>query len=395
MNNDEIKALNRDTALLYTGAKVDVEGSYPESPAVYMSTAFALKDLDALQYAQAHGLYMYTRDYNPNHICLQELVAYLENGERCVCTSSGMAAITCGLLSMLKSGDHVVANSSIYGETYDLLANVLPDYGIEATFVDLNDLEATEAAVRENTKVFYTEVVANPLTVVVDIDAVAALAHKHGAKLMVDNTFTPCIIKPLDHGADMVVHALTKYINGHFDVTAGAVVASSQLMERVKYFVTLFGSSLGPFDAWLGLRGARTLDMRYSKQCENAIKIAKALMEHPKIEAVYHPSLDIHPQHELATRLFTGGYGAMMSFSMDNSLEKANKFINELKIIQFVPTLGGYKTTLSHPALTSHKDLDESVRESMGIHNGMVRMSVGMENADDLIADIYQALDKI
>lgn len=395
MDLNEIKKLQRDTGLLYAGAKVDIEGSYPESPGIYMSTAFVLKDLDALLYAQQHGGYMYTRDYSPNHICLEELVAYLEKGESCVCTSSGMAAIFCGLLSLVKGGDHVIANDALYGETYDLLENVLCDYGIETTFVNFNDEEALKAAIRPNTKLFYTEIVANPLTVVVDIDRVVELAHGCGAKVMVDNTFTPCIITPLTHGVDLVVHSLTKYINGHFDVTGGAIITSKELIGRAKYFMTLFGSSLGPLDAWLALRGARTLDLRVAKQFDNAAKIAAALATHPKIQAVHHPSLPTHPQHEIAKRLFMGGYGAMMSFAMDNSREKANQFINDLKIIQFVPTLGGYKTTLSHPTSTSHKDLSEDVRLKMGIHDGLIRMSVGMENPDDLIADLFQALDKV
>ena len=394
MNRSEIKRLRRDTALLYAGGHVDIEGSSPESPGIYMSTAFVLEDLTALLHAQQNGGYMYTRDYSPNHICLEELVAYLEEGEACVCTSSGMAAIFCGLLSLVKGGDHVLANAALYGETYDLLENVLCDYGIETTFVDFNDPAAVEAAVRPNTRLFYTEIVANPLTVVVDIDRITETAHKHGARVMVDNTFTPGIITPLTHGVDMVVHSLTKYINGHFDVTGGAIITSRELITRAKYFMTLFGSSLGPMEAWLALRGARTLDLRLAKQFDNAAKLAEALSKHPKIQAVHHPSLPTHPQHELASRMFSGGYGAMLSFAMDNTWEKANRFIKALRVIQFVPTLGGYKTTLSHPTSTSHKDLSEEVRLQMGIHDGLIRMSVGMENPEDLIADIFQALEE-
>lgn len=395
MDQNKINQLQRDTGLLYAGAKVDIEGSYPESPGIYMSTAYVLKDLDALLYAQQNGGYMYTRDYGPNHICLEELIAFLEKGESCVCTASGMSAIFCGILSLVKGGDHVIANAALYGETYDLLDNVLRDYGVETSFVDFNDPSAIEAAIRPNTKLFYTEIVANPLTIVVDIDKVVEIAHSHGAKVLVDNTFTPVIITPLTHGVDMVVHSLTKYINGHFDVTGGAIITSKELIGRAKYFMTLFGSSLGPMEAWLALRGARTLDMRTAKQFENAAKIAEALSKHPKVQAVYHPSLSAHPQHAVASRLFSGGYGAMLSFAMDNSREKANRFINALKLIQFVPTLGGYKTTLSHPTSTSHKDLSEEIRLQMGIHDGLIRMSVGTENPDDLIADLYQALDQI
>ncbi len=395
MEMDDLRKLNRDTGMLYSGSSVEVEGSYPESPPIYMSTAFVLKDLDALTYAQENGGYMYTRDYSPNHILIQDLINYLEKGEGCVCTSSGMAAIFCGLLSLLKGGDHIISNAAVYGETWDLMANVLVDYGIETSFVDINDAAALEKAIRPNTKLVYTEIITNPLTVVVDIDSVVRIAHDHGIKVMVDNTFTPGLIAPMEHGADMVVHSLTKYINGHFDVTGGAVVTRKELLPRVKYFMTLFGSSLGPMEAWLALRGARTMDMRVGKQYENAAKIAEALSKHPKVQAVYHPSLENHPQHSLAGQILKGGYGAMMSFALSNSREKANRFINDLKLIQFVPTLGGYKTTLTHPASTSHKDVEESVRLEMGIHDGLIRMSVGMENAQDLIDDLYQALEKV
>ena len=391
----EPHAFDRETELLYKGGQVDLTGSYPESPGIFMTTAYVLEDLDALSHAQQSGGYMYSRTQSPNHACLEELLSYLEKGEAADVCASGMSAIFCTLLSLVRSGGHILANSDIYGETYDLLANVLPEYGVETTFLDLNDQDALEAAIRPNTKLLYTEIITNPLTSVVDLELCSEVAHRHGIKVAVDNTFTPCLITPLTHGADVVIHSLTKYINGHFDVTGGAIISNLELMKRIRRYVTLFGPMLGPMEAWLALRGARTAELRTAKQFSNAAAVAKALEGHQKILRVYHPSLESHPQHELASRLFQGGYGAMLSFALEDSREAVNRFVKALKLIQFVPTLGGYKTTITHPASTSHRTVEKSVRLKMGIHDGLIRMSVGMERPEDLISDISQALDAV
>lgn len=383
-----------DTEILYRGGHVMGEKMHPETPPLYMSTAYIMEDLDDLYSTSAAGGYTYNRTKNPNRDCLAEVISYLEHGESTIIFSSGMAAISTSLLSFAGKGDHVLANSALYGETIDLLNNYLSCYGIEASYVDFTDIEAVKAAIRPNTKILYTEIIANPLTAVVDIKAVADAAHEKGAMVIVDSTFTtPYVISPLDFGADLVLHSLTKYFSGHSDITAGSITGSKKLVERAYSFQHLLGSCSDPNSSWLLLRSIRTMGLRVKKQLDNAQKLAEALSKNPHVKKVNHPSLECHPQHELAKKLFKEGYGAMLSFSVEDNRDKLNEFMHKLKYVKYLPTLGGYRTSLSHPVSSSHADVPEPVRLKMGIHEGLMRVSTGIEDIEDLIYDFEQALE--
>ena len=237
--------------------------------------------------------------------------------------------------------------------------------------------------------------IANPLTALIDVDMISDIAHKSGALLLIDNTFSsPYVFTPLTHGADIVVNSITKYINGHFDVIGGVIVSNEEIITKVRFLTKILGGCLAPFACWLALRGARTFDLRLEKQNRNAVKVAAALEANPRVSRVYHPSLESHPQHDLATRLFKeDAYGAMMSFNLEDNEEKTNSFIKSLKMVQFASTLGGYRTLVSHPFSSSHKELSPEEKAKSGIHNGTIRLSVGIENPDDIIKDLFDAID--
>jgi len=391
----EKKEWKPETTLLHTGDKPDLPVSYPDIIPIYQTAAFVLEDLASIAAAHASpaGGYFYSRAGNPNTDSLAAAIAAAEGGEAGAVCASGMAAILTGALAMVGAGDHIVAADDLYGGTYGLLKNDLAKLGIESSFVDLNDAAAVRAAVRPNTKLFITEVLTNPFVKVFDIGAIAATAHAAGAKLLVDNTFTtPYHIRTLDYGADIVIHSATKYIGGHNDVTAGAVVAAPELVKEVRRLISSFGCTLGPFDAWLVLRGIKTMSLRVLRQAANAQRVAEALAAHPKVGKVYYPGLPDNPQHALAVRLLRNGFGSMLSFTLPDDQAAVNRFMRALRLVKFVTTLGGVKTTLSHPATTSHVGLEDELKQKLGIHAGLIRLSVGIEDADDLIDDLDGAL---
>ena len=277
-----------------------------------------------------------------------------------------------------------------------MLKTLLPQYGVETTFVDLNDKEAVSRAIRPNTRLFYGEVIANPLTMLLDVRGAADMAHAAGAKLVIDNTYSsPYVVKPLTLGADVVVHSLTKYINGHFDAIGGAVIADKETIERARFLSTLIGGSLAPFVSWLILRGTRSFELRLEKQNRNAIQLAAALEANPLVEKVYHPSLESHPHRELALRLFRPeAYGAMLSFSLPEDPERIDRFMAALKMVGFANTLGGFRTTVAHPATQSHSSLTPEERAALGIHYGTIRVSVGIESPEDIIRDFSEAIQE-
>ena len=276
----------------------------------------------------------------------------------------------------------------------DLLKNYLASFQVETTFLSFSDLDNVRSAIRPNTKLIYSEIISNPLTEVVDIAGIAEIAHKAGILYCVDSTFTtPYAVQPLEYGVDLVLHSLTKYFNGHSDAAGGSVTGKKDLLEQIRATMLLMGSSLDPYSSWMILRGARTMGMRLAKQNKNAIQLAAYLAEHPRVKRVYHPSLADHPQHALAEKLFsTNYYGAIVSFSLEEDLEQINQFMRALKLVAYLPSLGGYRTTLSHPASSSHHDLPEAVRRQMGIDDGLIRISVGCEDSKDLITDFDSAL---
>ncbi|MGI5838684.1 MAG: trans-sulfuration enzyme family protein [bacterium] len=394
----EKKDLTKETRILHAGEKVDLPISYPEALPIYQTSAFVLRDLDTIRTAHQipQGGYYYSRGGNPNQDGLAAALAAAEDGPAAAVCSSGMAAILAGILAVVQAGDHIIAADAIYGGTYGLLKSDLAKLGISTSFVDLNDPAAIKNALRPETKLFVTEIATNPFVKIIDIDSVVAIAHAAGAKVLVDNTFTtPCHINPLQRGVDIVVHSATKFINGHNDVIAGAVIASPGIVIAAKHVIASFGTVISPFDAWLVLRGIKTMSLRVAKQSANALAVATALAKHPKVAQVFYPGLPDNPYHELATRLLRGGYGAMLSFYIPDDRDKVNKFMQTLAVIKFVTTLGGVRTTLSHPATTSHADLEPDLQKKMGIHNGLLRLSIGIEDAADLIADLYTALDAV
>ena len=385
---------SRETEILYQGAYVKGRAERPETPPIYLTTAFNVEDLDDLQSVYDVQGYTYNRTRNPNRNTLSELMTYLENGDNSIIFISGMAAIATAILSIVEVGDHILSDVTLFGETIDLFRKVLPKFGIEATSVDFSDHEAIQKAVKPNTKVLYAETVSNPMITVVDIEAVAEIAHRNNAKLVVDNTFTTSlVIKPLDNGADICVNSLTKFANGHSDAVAGSLTASKEIVKKAYDLQVLLGSTIDPFTAWIVQRGIRTMDIRVQKQLDNAEKLAKALEENPHVIKVHHPSLESHPQHNLAKRIFKNGSCGILSFVMPDGKDKINAFMRKLTIAHYAMTLGGYRTTLSHPVLSSHRMVPEVVRQKMGITFGLMRVSVGIENPNDLITDFNQALE--
>lgn len=385
--------MNRGTEIIMQGAEVKGTLSTPEVLPIYLTTAFrGGADLDELNEYYAVKGYTYNRIRNPNRNALAELVTYLEGGEASMICSSGMGAITTTLLSLADAGDHILANSNLYGETLEIL-QIIKKYGIESTCVDFTDLDAVQKAVQPNTKIIYTEVISNPTMTVVDIEAVARIAHGCGAKLVVDNTFTTStVIKPIEFGADVTINSLTKFMNGHSDIVGGSATASKDVIDKACKLQALLGCTLDPFSSYLCERSLRTLDVRMERQLKNAEGLAKALSEHRHVLKVNHPSLPGHPQHELAKSMFRSGYGAMLSFEMPEDREKINAFMRRLHIAKYAMTLGGYATTLSYPILSSHASVPRDIRLKMGITDGLMRVSVGLEDVQDLIVDFTQAL---
>ena len=383
-----------ETEILKQGAYVRNLASNPEALPIYLTTAFNVEDLDDLQERYRVKGFCYNRNRNPNRSALVELMTYLEKGENSIICSSGMAAISTAVLSQVKSGDHILSDRTLYGETIDFFVKVLAGYGVETTFVDFTNLDEVKAAVRPNTRLVYTETVSNPMITVVDLDAVAGIAHQNGAILVVDNTFmTSVAVRPLQHGADLVVNSLTKFANGHSDAVCGAVTGRDDLIQKAYDLQVLIGTSCDAFTSWLVCRGIRTMSLRVEKQMENAAKLAAALDACPYVLHVNHPSLPGHPQHELAERLFGERCGGMLSFVLPDDPALLNAFMRKLNIAHYAMTLGGYRTTLAHPVSSSHYDTPEEERRKMGITYGLIRVSVGIENADDLVADFLQALE--
>jgi methionine-gamma-lyase len=388
------KKYSIDTEILYRGAEMPGSAMRPEAPPICHSTAYIMADMDEYDYANGgNGGYFYSRTANPNRDSLAELISYLENGEMSLICSSGMAAITTALLTFSNCGDHIIASSGIYGETIELFSDMLSRFGVEITYVDISDEEAVKSAVRPNTKIFFTEIISNPLITVTDIEKVVEIAHSSGALVMVDSTFTtPLVIKPLDFGADIVIQSLTKFYNGHSDVTAGSVTASEELCKKMYPSQLRLGCCLDPNSSWLALRGVRTMGLRVGRQIENARLLAEALNAHPCVSRVNYPGLETHPQHELAKRIFSGGYGAMISFCVEDSREKVNDFMHRLKFVKYLGTLGGYRTSIAHPATAFRFDFTQEELTRMGMNEGLIRISVGIEDINDLIDDFSQAL---
>jgi cystathionine beta-lyase/cystathionine gamma-synthase len=337
----------------------------------------------------------YSRYGNPTHKQVEVVMATLEGGEAALVTASGMGATCTSVMSLLDRGDHVVAQRNLYAGTAALLEEVLPRWGIECTFVDQTNSERWAEALRPKTKLIYAETPANPLMRLTDLEAVAALGKSRGITTIVDNTFaTPINQQPLRYGIDVVVHSATKYLGGHSDVTAGAIIGSPAFIEQAWRFHIVMGAALSPFDAWLLLRGLRTLGLRVERHNQNAQMLARFFESHQKIERVNYPGLKSHPQHELAQKQMSGFTG-MMSVELRGGYETAERFIASLKLGSYAASLGGFETLLVHPAAMWGDTLTDAQRSAMGVGENLVRISVGLEDERDLIDDFSQALDRV
>ena len=334
------------------------------------------------------------RSGNPTHEQVEATLCALEGGEAAMITASGMGAIFTAVMSMLQSGDHVVAQRHLYASATTLFETLLPRWGIECVFVDQTNPEGFAEAIRPNTKLIYIETPTNPLMRITDLRAVADLARKHGITTMIDNTFaSPINQRPLEFGIDVVVHSATKYLSGHHDVMAGAIVASRELVERAWKFLIVAGAVLGPFDGWLLLRGLRTLPMRVERHNRNALALATFLETHPGVKRVNYPGLESHPQHHLACAQMSGFTG-MLSVELKGGFEDAERFIGSLKIAVYAASLGGCETLVVHPAAMWADSLSADQRRAMDVSDTLVRISVGLEDEDDIIADFSHALGK-
>jgi len=344
-----------------------------------------------------HKGYEYSRSHNPTRKALEDCIAALENGSSGYAFASGMAA-TATVLEILDSGDHVIAMDDLYGGTYRLFENVRKrSAGLDFTFANLSDLDNLESSLQENTKMIWVESPTNPLLKLVDLQAVAAFAKKHNLIAVCDNTFcSPYVQKPLDYGFDLVVHSATKYLNGHSDVVGGIVVCAQErqdLVDQMFYLSNAIGSIMSPFDSFLVLRSLKTLAVRMERHCDSAMQVAKFLEQHEAIEKVYYPGLESHPQHSLA-KYQMNGFGGMISVVLKGGLTSATKFLENTHLFALAESLGGVESLIEHPAIMTHASVPAAIRNEIGIVDGLVRLSVGMETLEDLLADIDQSLAK-
>ncbi len=365
---------------------------------IFQSSTFAFPSAadGAARFAGEQSGYIYSRLNNPTVNALEENVASLENGFGGIATSTGMAAVSSVYLAILGKGAHIVASNCIYGASRTILQNELSRFGVESSFVDSSDLANIERAIRPETKMIFVETPMNPSMKITDLRGAAEIAKRHGTLLVVDNTFaSPFLQRPIELGADIVVHSLTKFINGHSDVIGGMIVTKTEeLYGRLKKLINLFGGTMDPHQAWLILRGVRTLPLRIEKAQENAMKLAEFLRSHPKVIWVSYPGLPEHPQHEVAKRQMDG-FGSMISFGVKNGLEGGITVMNNVRLITLAVSLGGVESLIEHPASMTHAGIPREEREEAGIRDELVRFSVGCEDFEDLRDDLDQALEQI
>ncbi|MEW5756812.1 MAG: O-succinylhomoserine sulfhydrylase [Pseudomonadota bacterium] len=362
------------------------EPIFPTSSYVFESAAQA-----AARFSGSEPGNIYSRFTNPTVRAFEQRLAALEGGARCVATSSGMSAILSTCMALLKTGDHMVSSRAIFGTTSVLFNNYLAKFGVETTFVGLTDLDAWKRAIRPNTRMLFLETPSNPLTEVADIAALAALAREHGCLLVVDNCFcTPALQRPLALGADIVIHSATKYLDGQGRCIGGAVVGNEQLVGTDVYgFLRTAGPSMSPFNAWVFLKGLETLQLRMRAHCENTLALAQWLEAQPEVSKVYYPGLKSHPQHALAARQ-QSGFGGVLSFELKGGKDAAWRLIDATRVMSITANLGDTKSTITHPATTTHGRLTPEQRAAAGISDGLVRIAVGLEDLVDLKADLQR-----
>ena len=366
------------------------------SEALYLTSSFVFENAAqaAARFANEEPGFVYSRFSNPTVAAFQERLAALEGAEACVATASGMAAILSCVMGLMKGGEHIVSSSSIFGATVQLFGTVLTKFGLETTFVDGADAAAWQRAIRPSTRLLFLETPSNPLTEVADIAALAEVAKRSGALLAVDNCFcTPALQLPFALGADLVIHSATKYLDGQGRVLGGAVLGRRELiMDGVLGFLRTAGPSLSPFNAWVLLKGLETMKLRMEAQSARALELARWLERHPRIERVYHPWLESHPQHALARRQQRAG-GAIVSFDVRGGKQAAWRVVDATRLISITANLGDTKSTITHPASTTHGRISAEARKAAGIGDGLLRVAVGLESVEDLKADLARGLD--
>ncbi|UOG75854.1 PLP-dependent aspartate aminotransferase family protein [Hymenobacter tibetensis] len=372
---------------------------HPKITPIYQTSVFKFEDLNELElyFGEPGSRYLYSRNGNPNSDELADAVNLLEGGAGAVATGSGMAAIFAAIMTYCASGDHVLCAADIYGGSSALLNQELSRLGVGVTYVPFEVLaEDLTPYLEPRTRLLLCETISNPLLRVVDLRGAAQACHTHGLKLVVDNTFaTPVLTRPFDYEADLVLHSVTKYISGHSDVTAGVVVArAAEDAARLKQIGVLFGLTLSPMESWLAVRGLKTLRLRVEAHCRNAEAIAKFLKQQPTVQAVHYPGLPDHPQHLLAANQGRALFGGMLSFQLEDEAEVVNQFMRAVKRFPFAPSLAGVDSSLSYPLGTSHRSLTQQQQLELGIRVGLVRLSVGIEPINELLADLEQAFAK-
>lgn len=382
--------------------KIEIPGIAPLATPIFQTSTFEFDSTaeGAARFAGEEEGYIYTRLGNPNTAKIAAKLAALEHAEAGMAMGSGMGAVSSVMWTVLHAGDHLLADDTLYGCTFAFFTHGLTRYGVEVTLVNFEDIDAVKTAIRPNTKAFYFETPTNPSLKLIDIEAIASLAHSAcpDAKVIVDNTFsTPYIQTPIDLGADIVIHSATKYLNGHGDVIAGMAVGTKEFINECNMFglKDMTGAVLGPFEAFLIDRGMKTLDIRVQKHCDNAMKVARFLESHPMVERVLYPGLESHPRHELAKKQMHNGFGGIITFELKCSREKSAEFVNSLKLCTIAVSLGDAETLIEHPATMTHSTYTPEELAQAGIGESMLRLSVGLEDAEDIIEDLRAGLDGI
>ncbi len=375
-----------ETVAIHAGERPDKAFGAVSVP-IYQTSTFVFEDV-----GKTRG-YDYSRTANPTRKVLEDTIARLEGGKAGFAFATGMAAETT-VIHLLKAGDHIISGDDIYGGTYRLFQNVMQDFGLEFTFLRMDNRERIEDAIKPNTRMLWLETPSNPLLNIVDVEMVVDIAKKHNLMTVIDNTFaTPYLLRPIEYGIDLVVHSTTKYLNGHCDVVGGAVVTTTdELTERIQFLLNAMGTCASPFDCWLVLRGIETLPVRMKQHEENAAALVNYLIRHPAVKKVFYPGLESHPGHEIAKRQMRG-FGGVVSFELEEGIEAVNSFLRRIKVFSLAESLGGVASLAEHPATMSHASMPENYRKNVGISDKLIRLSVGLENVDDLIDDLRQALE--
>ena len=377
-----------ETVAIHAGDRPDASTGAISVP-IYQTSTFVFEDV-----GKTKG-WDYSRTANPTRKVLEDTIAQLEGGKAGFAFATGMAAETT-VMHLLKTGDHIISGDDVYGGTYRLFQDVMRSFSLEFTFLRMDNRKKVEEAIKPNTRMLWLETPSNPLLNIIDLEIVVDIARRHKLLTVIDNTFaTPYFLRPIEYGIDLVVHSTTKYLNGHCDVVSGAVVTTTdELTQRLQFLLNAMGTCASPFDCWLVLRGIETLPVRMKQHQENALAVATYLKRHPKVKRVLYPGLESHTGHEIARRQMKG-FGGVVSFELTGGIKGVNTFLRRLKVFSLAESLGGITSLAEHPATMSHASMPKDYREKVGISDELIRLSVGLENVDDLTEDLEQALNRL